>query len=263
MQCLTLSLRFPCAHTHACTRIFKHFSIAVSTLQSFKRLRTNRREEKQERGTSQAAHFYGWQDKCRRYSSGRVPQFDKNTTACTHRPTNGMSTYRANKTAGLPSTKHSWNGSPHACSYERQSFRFSVYVCACMSLCAVQGQLYLSSSSSVLLMETALFAVDGYRMLSTHTLGTKPSSDECSNIAVTPNASTHYTRTRSLCFQLWRVYAGPFSSVWILSLSLAVTLPPIHPRRLPPPSPCPSLLPSDSLGCDNPFWQLMLFLGQS
>ncbi|KAL1275976.1 hypothetical protein QQF64_035599 [Cirrhinus molitorella] len=60
-----------------------------------------------------------------------------------------------------------------------------------------QGQVYLSSSSSVLLMETALFAVDGYRMLSTHTLGTKPSSDECSNIAVTPNASTHYTRTRS------------------------------------------------------------------
>ncbi|RXN05109.1 hypothetical protein ROHU_033598 [Labeo rohita] len=77
----------------------------------------------------------------------------------------------------------------------------------------IEGQLYLSSSSSVLLMETALFAVDGYRMLSTHTLGTKPSSDECSNIAVTPNASTHYTRTRSLCFQLWRVYAGPFSSV--------------------------------------------------
>lgn len=75
----------------ACTRIFKHFSIAVSTLQSFKRLRTNRREEKQERGTLQAAHFYGWQDKCRRYSTGRVPQFDKNTTACTHR-SNGLQT---------------------------------------------------------------------------------------------------------------------------------------------------------------------------
>lgn len=223
MQCLFLSLCLPCTHTRiilrACTRIFKHFSIAVSTLQSFKRLRTNSREEKQERGMLQAAHFYGWQDKCRRYSAGRVPQFDKNTTACTHR-TNGLQT-ACQRTAptkpqgcrqpNIPETAHhmpaAMNGKPFGASWIR------VYVCACKSLCAVQGQLYLSSSSSVLLMETALFAVDGYRMLSTHTLGTKPSSDECSNIAVTPNASTHYTRTRSLCFQLWRVYSGPFSSV--------------------------------------------------
>lgn len=134
------------------------------------------------------------------------------------RPTIGMSMNQANKTAGFPQPNipemalrmpAAMNGKP----FGDTLICVCVCVCACMSLCSVQGQRYLSSSSSVLLMETALFAVDGYRMLSTHTLGTKPSSDECSNIAVTPNASMHYTRTRSLCFQLWRVYAGPFSGI--------------------------------------------------
>lgn len=112
---------------------------------------------------------------------------------------------------------------------------------ACMSLCVVRGRLYLSSSSSVLLMETGLFAVDGYRMLSTHTLGTKPSSDECSNIAVTPNASTHYTHTILVLLVVASV-RWPFSLVsesLSLARSLVVTLPPtlIGSLLCTPPSP--------------------------
>lgn len=63
-------------------------------------------------------------------------------------------------------------------------------------------------------------------------------------------------RTRSLCFWLWRVCAGPFSLAsepLSLAHSLAVTLPPTLIGSPPLLSTPPSPLPSDSLGCDNPF----------
>lgn len=90
-------ISFPCVHTHththaiscACTLIFKHFSIAVSTLQPSERLKLNSGEEKLERETLQAAQFNGRHDKCRWYGTGRVPQFDKTTTAYTH-SSNGL-----------------------------------------------------------------------------------------------------------------------------------------------------------------------------
>ncbi len=204
---------------HACTHIFKHFSIAVSTLLSFKRLRANRREEKQEGNVSSCTFFMAGKTSAggtaqagsRNLTKTQLHAHTTQTAYKRHVNEPRQQNHRGCRQPNIPETARCIPAAMNGKSFRASWIR--VYVCACMSLCAVQGQLYLSSSSSVLLMETALFAVDGYRMLSTHTLGTKPSSDECSNIAVTPNASMQYTRTRSLCFQLCRVYAGPFSSI--------------------------------------------------
>ncbi len=106
MQCLFLSLCHPCARMHiimhACTHIFKHFSIAVSTLLSFKRLRANHWEEKQEGNVASCTFLWlARQVQAEQRRQGPAIWQKHN---CMHtplkRPTNGMSTNRANKTTG-------------------------------------------------------------------------------------------------------------------------------------------------------------------
>ncbi len=276
MQCLFLSLCHPCARMHiimhACTHIFKHFSIAVSTLLSFKRLWANHWEEKQE--VNVASCTFLWLARQVQAEQRRQGPAIWQKHNCMHtplkRPTNGMSTNRANKTTGaavnqtflkrLAACLQLWTA-----NLSELAGSMCMYVHAC--LCVLSRDSF--TSAAVLLCSSWRQRCSRWMgiacCLHTHSAQSPAQMSAPTSPLLRTQACTTHTHTRSLCFQLCRVYAGPFSSIWILSLSLslAVTLPPIHPHRLPPPSLYPSLLLSDSLGCDNPFWQLMLFLGQS
>lgn len=211
--------------------------------------------------TIQAVHFYKWEDKYRRCSTVRILQFDKSACVQTayRRRVNEpcLQNHRAAVNQTFP--KHPTS------SLELEPRTSCTSKCAHVCLCVLSGEGF--TSVAVPLCSSWRQGCLPWMGIACcpHTHSAQSPAQTSAPTSPLLQKQARSARTRSLCFWLWWVCAGPFSPVsesLFLARSLTLTLPP---PSSAPSSPLHSSLPllSDSLGCDNPFWQLMLFLGQS
>lgn len=166
----------------------------------------------------QAVHFYGWQDECRQYSTDRVPQFDKNTTACTY-SSNGLQSAcqrtTPNKTAGCRQLNIPEMACRMPAAMSCKPFEAS-QICVCMCM-----HVFVFCPGTALPQQQFFCAPHGdsavrggwvSHAVHTHTRHKAQLRRVLQHRRYSECKHALHTHT-ILVLQLWRVYAGPFSGI--------------------------------------------------